>query len=103
MEQKNKISFTQEVYELVKQIPKGYVSTYSNVARALHTKAYRAVGNAMKKNPHAPGVPCHRVINSKGEIGGFAGGTRKKIQLLRKEGVEVKNGKIDLDKYFYKL
>jgi len=89
-----KKSFNERCYMALKKVPRGKVTTYREIAKVLKTKAYRAVGNAMKKNPHAPGVPCHRVINSKGEIGGFAGGTRKKIQLLRKEGVEVKNGKI---------
>ena len=100
---KKKTNFTQKVYELVKQIPKGYVSTYGGVAKALGTKAYRAVGNAMNKNPYAPKVPCHRVVKSNGEVGGFASGTKKKIQMLRKEGVEIKKGKIDLNRFIYKF
>ena len=100
---KKKTNFTQKVYELVKQIPKGYVSTYSGVAKALGTKAYRAVGNAMNKNPYAPKVPCHRVVKSNGKVGGFASGTKKKIQMLRKEGVEIKKGKIDLNRFIYKF
>lgn len=103
MIQKNKVSFTQSVYDLVKQIPEGYVSTYGNIAESLGTKAYRAVGNAMNKNLHAPKVPCHRVISSRGDIGGFSSGTKNKIKILEKEGVEVKNNKIDLKKYFFKL
>jgi len=100
---KKKTNFTQKVYELVKQIPKGYVSTYSDVAKVLGTKAYRAVGNAMNKNPYAPKVPCHRVVKSNREVGGFASGTKKKIQMLRKEGVEIKKGKIDLNRFIYKF
>lgn len=69
----------------------------------MKTRAYRAVGNAMNKNPYAPEVPCHRVISSDGSLGGFALGPKKKIAMLKKEGVEIKNGKIDLKKYEYKF
>jgi methylated-DNA-[protein]-cysteine S-methyltransferase len=96
-------SFNERCYQVLKKVPRGRVTTYGHIARALHTKAYRAVGNAMKKNPYAPGVPCHRVINSDGSIGGFASGTKKKIQLLKKEGIEIKKGKIDLKKFSYNL
>ncbi len=98
-----KESFNERCYKILKKVPRGKVTTYKEISRALKTKAYRAVGNAMKKNPLAPGVPCHRVINSDGRIGGFAGGTRKKIQLLKKEGVNVVKGKIDLKKHLYKF
>ena len=103
MKKNNKITFTQRVYRLVKKIPKGYVSTYGGVAKALHSRAYRAIGNVMNKNPHAPTVPCHRVISSDGRIGGFASGTKNKIRMLKAEGIEIKNNRIDLEKYFYKL
>ncbi len=78
--------FQQNVYDFVRSIPKGTTATYKEVAIAIgHPKAYRAVGNALNKNPFAPVVPCHRVIRSDGEMGGFAQGTQKKIQLLRGE------------------
>ena len=48
-------------------------------------------------------VPCHRVVNSDGKLGGFASGPKNKIKMLKAEGVEVKNGRVDLNKYFYKL
>ena len=57
----------------------------------------------MNNNPHAPKVPCHRVIKSDGSIGGFAHGTKKKAEMLRKEGIKITNGKIDLKRYLYKL
>lgn len=80
-------SFQQKVYDFVKTIPKGKTATYKEVAVGIgHPKAYRAVGNALNKNPFAPSVPCHRVIKSGGEIGGFALGSAKKIKLLKKEG-----------------
>lgn len=96
-------SFNERCYHILKKVPKGKVTTYREIAKALKSKAYRAVGNAMHKNPHAPRVPCHRVVKSDGNIGRFASGTKKKIQLLKKEGIEIKKGKIDLKKYLYKF
>lgn len=88
------MNFNDKVYSLAKQIPKGRVSTYGYIARALNTKAFRAVGNAMHTNPYAPIVPCHRVVKSDGDLGGFASGVANKIKMLEKEGIKVKNGKI---------
>ena len=96
-----KKSFNQRVYNKVRKIPYGKVSTYGAIAHALSSRAYRAVGNAMNKNPNAPEVPCHRVIKSTGEIGGFASGIKNKIILLKKEGVIIQDKKIDLKKYRY--
>ena len=96
-------SFNERCYLVLKKVPRGKITTYGEIGKALKSKAYRAVGNAMKKNPYAPGVPCHRVINSDGSIGGFASGTKKKISMLKKEGIEIKKGKIDLKKYLYKF
>ncbi len=96
--------FSEKVYEVCKMIPKGKVSTYKELAIALDCKAYRAVGNALNKNPHSPEVPCHRVVNSNGEIGGFSSGIKDKIKMLRKEGVRVKDGKVvDFENVFYSL
>lgn len=97
------MNFNEKCYELLKKVPEGKVTTYSEIARALGTKANRAVGNAMKKNPYSPHVPCHRVVRNDGNIGGFALGTSRKIDMLKKEGVKAVEGKIDLDKYFYGL
>lgn len=98
------MKFSDKVYKIVKKIPKGKVSTYKNVAGALNCEAYRAVGNALNKNPYWPKVCCHRIINSDGRIGGFARGTKEKIRLLKKEGVKIKKGKVlDFKKVFYKL
>ena len=87
-------TFNQKVYELTKKIPKGKVTTYKLLAEALGTKAYRAVGNAMNKNSYVPVVPCHRVVDSKGHLHGYALGLRKKAELLRKEGIKIRNNKI---------
>jgi len=90
------MNFQEKVWKLTSRIPKGKVSTYKEIAHALHTRAYRAVGTALKANPFAPKVPCHRVIASNGLLGGYAGKmkSKKKIALLRREGVKVKNYKI---------
>ena len=99
------MGFYERVWDKIKEIPTGKVSTYGNVAKALHSKAFRAVGSALRYNPYAPKVPCHRVINSNGDIGNYSGsgGVERKIELLRKEGVEVVNNKIDLKKYLHKF
>ena len=64
--------FMQSVYDLVSTIPEGKVSTYGAVAQALRSSA-RAVGQALRGNPFAPVVPCHRVVASTLELGGFSG------------------------------
>ena len=76
------------------QIPKGKVVTYGDIAHALGTKAYQAVGNAMGANPNPIVVPCHRVIKGNGEIGNYALGIGKKIELLQNEGIEICNNKV---------
>jgi len=96
-------SFNEKCYQILKKVPKGKVTTYKSLAKALNTKAYRAVGNAMNKNPYAPKVPCHRVILSDGQIGGYATGTKNKIKMLKTEGVEIKDNKVNLDKYQFKF
>ena len=97
-------NFNQKVYELLKKIPKGKVTTYRILAEKLGTKAYRAVGNAMATNPYAPKVPCHRVVNSNGNVGNYSGkgGKKGKIRMLEKEGVKVKNNRIaDFEKHLF--
>ena len=93
---------TKRIYEAVKKIPKGKVATYADVAEmAGDRKMARAVGNALHKNPDPSTIPCHRVVNSKGELAGkYAfGGAWKQGQILESEGVEVAEGKVNLDKY----
>ena len=95
--------FNEKCYDKLKKVPKGKVTTYKELAAALGVKAYRAVGNAMNKNPHAPKVPCHRVVMANGEVGGFSSGVKNKIKILKSEGIEIKKGKIDLGKFLYKF
>ena len=99
---KKTLTFDQRCHALLMQIPKGRVSTYGELGHALGTKAYRAVGQVLNRNPHLMKVPCHRVIKSNGEIGGYALGADKKRELLLEEGVqEETNGRILLSKYLH--
>lgn len=93
---------TKRIYEAVKRIPRGCVATYAQVAEeAGDKKMARAVGNALHKNPDPLSIPCHRVVNAKGELAGeYAfGGAWKQAQRLIEEGVKVSDGKVDLLKY----
>ena len=98
------INFNDRCYKLLSQIPKGKISTYKEIAIALNTRAYRAVGSAMAKNPNPISIPCHRIIRSDGAIGGYALGTKKKIHLLKKEGIKIKKEKVlNFKNYFYQF
>lgn len=93
---------TKRIYQAVKQIPKGKVATYGQVAAAAgNSKMARAVGNALHNNPDPDNIPCFRVVNARGELAGaFAfGGEQVQEQLLKAEGVEVNNNRVDLKKY----
>ena len=86
-------TFEQRVYDLVSRVPTGKVVTYATMARALDCGSAQAIGQALKRNPFAPEVPCHRVIKTDLTIGGYAGKTegaklKKKLTLLSSEGVE---------------
>lgn len=78
------------VWKYLKTIPKGQIRTYKQVAKAIKRPlSYRAVANAIAKNPYSPLIPCHRVIKSDGSIGGYSGkgGVRTKVKLLKSEGI----------------
>ncbi|KIX92333.1 uncharacterized protein Z520_11941 [Fonsecaea multimorphosa CBS 102226] len=88
--------FQEKVYSHLVLIPPGRVTTYAALARSLNSSP-RAVGGALRNNPYAPEVPCHRVIASDGYVGGFKGDWEKapsginqtmKLKLLKDEGVE---------------
>ena len=82
--------FQLKVWKYLKKIPKGQIRTYSDVAKAINKpKSVRAVANAIGKNPHAPKIPCHRVIRSEGSLGGYSGkgGINTKRKLLKSEGI----------------
>ena len=99
-------NFKKLVYQACKQIPKGKITTYKEIAHFLGTKAYRAVGQVLKNNPHHD-VPCFKVVKSDGSLSGYCGSgfnnIKKKIKKLNEEGVIVVNGKIDLEKYLFKF
>lgn len=89
MVKKNGKTFFLKVMQALKTIEPGHVMTYGACALAIgHPRAYRAVGSALKKNPYPIQVPCHRVIRGNGEVGGYVLGIKKKILLLKKEGVK---------------
>lgn len=84
--------FQQRVYAACRRIPRGRVSTYRWLGEAVGCKSARAIGQALKRNPFAPEVPCHRVVRSDRSLGGFSGQTsggevRRKREMLRAEGV----------------
>ena len=93
------MNFRQKIYGIVKTIPKGKVMTYKEVGEKMNSKAYRAIGQALKNNPDPKNIPCHRVIKSNGEIGGYFGHidddlSKKKEELLENEGARIVNGKV---------
>ena len=106
------MTFSEKVLALVSKIPRGSVMTYRELAvRAGRPRAYRVVGNILNRNTypasghplpkgegHPLEIPCHRVVKSSGEVGGYVGGTKRKIMLLQKEGIFVKEGKIQITK-----
>jgi len=83
------------VYEVVKRIPRGKVTTYGAIAKALGISP-RAVARALSKNPRPIEVPCHRVVMSNGRLGGYSfGGPEAKRRLLESEGVRFdKSGRV---------
>lgn len=91
------MSFDEKVWEMCRKIPKGKVTSYREIGMALRTKAYRAIGQALSRNPYAPKVPCHRVIKSDMTLGGFMGKNEnsQKEKLLLSEGIEIIDGKIE--------
>ncbi len=90
------VKFQEAVLNRVKQIPKGKVTSYGEIARVITgtVTAARAVGQAVARNQYPIIIPCHRVVRSSGDVGGYSLGLAKKIGLLSAEGIEIINGKI---------
>ena len=88
--------FQTRVYQLTSRVPRGKVTTYGAIAKALGKKGHasRAVGQALNRNPFAPTVPCHRVVQSDGKLGGFGGELATKIERLEKEGIKIADGRV---------
>lgn len=97
------MTFNQKVWALTTRVPAGKVTTYAEIAHKLGTRGYRAVGNALNRNPYAPQVPCHRVVGSTGALTGFAGGLSKKHAMLAAEGVATHDRRVDLKQHFVGL
>lgn len=99
MEQKNSY---EKIYDIVKQIPRGTVATYGQVAALAGNKMWaRVVGYALHVNPDPEEIPCYRVVNREGKVSeafAFGGGNRQ-IELLEADGIEVTDGCVDLSKY----
>ena len=107
-------TYQQAILHILAEIPKGKVTTYSDLAKELakrdpkwSPRASRAVGTTMRNNLCGPQIPCHRVVKSDGAIGNFRGGAEgavdEKIGMLRAEGVTVIDGKIDLKEFRHKF
>lgn len=92
-------------YAALRTIPKGKLTTYKNLANHLGTRGFRAVGQMLNRNPDAPVVPCHRVVKTDGDVGGYAFGRERKIEMLRDEGIEVDDcGRVvNLSNYLFLL
>ncbi|PKL67482.1 MAG: cysteine methyltransferase [Methanobacteriales archaeon HGW-Methanobacteriales-1] len=89
-----KENFDIKVLKEVSKIPYGEFRTYKEIGDRIGTKGYRAVGNALNKNPLPLFIPCHRVIKSDMSIGGFRGGLEMKKELLKREGIQFKGNKV---------
>lgn len=95
----------EKVYKYLLTIPKGKVVTYKQIAEYLgNPKLSRVVGNILHNNPNENKYPCYKVVNSQGRLSkSFAfGGIEKQKEKLEKEGIEVNNYTVDLNKYKYK-
>lgn len=99
------MSLDKEIYKKLLEVPKGKITTYGELAKAVGMKnGQRAVGRIMNKNPYPVIIPCHRVVKSDGKVGGYAYGEEIKSNMLLKEGIEIKNGKIsDLEKRIHRF
>jgi len=86
--------FQRKVLETTCRIPKGFVSTYYDVGKTIGCSGYRAVGNALHKNPISLFIPCHRVVKKDGSIGGYETGSDLKRHILLKEGIKFDEGKV---------
>lgn len=89
------MNLEQRVYEKLLEVPKGMVTTYGELAKAVGLKnGQRVIGRIMNKNPYPVIIPCHRVILSNGKVGGYSWGKNIKSKMLSKEGIKIKKGKI---------
>jgi methylated-DNA-protein-cysteine methyltransferase related protein len=100
----NKFDIFEQVYDIVRQVPRGKVVTYGDIAAILDINP-RYVGYILHHNPYPGEVPCHRVINAEGRVAttfAFGGGDAQQ-KLLEAEGIIFRNHKIDLTVFRYRL
>jgi methylated-DNA-[protein]-cysteine S-methyltransferase len=99
------LNIDKKIYKKLLEVPKGKITTYGELAKAVGLKnGQRAVGKIMNKNPYPVIIPCHRVVKSDGKIGGYAYGEEIKFDMLTREGIVIKNGKIlDLENKIYRF
>ena len=99
------MNLEQHVYKKLMNVPKGHVTTYGDLAKAVGLKnGQRIIGKIMNKNPYPVLVPCHRVVLSTGKIGGYAYGEHVKMKMLSDEGIEITNGTIQsFDKKLFRF
>jgi len=101
--------FAKKVYKLLRSVPKGKVTTYKELAKAMGSNAFQAIGQVVRSNADAPNTPCHRVVSANGTLGGFMGAKSgpkvvKKIRLLKKEGVVVHGNRVvDFERKLWKF
>ena len=95
---------TNRIYLLLKKIPKGKVSTYGEISRVTGVHP-RAVGMILHVNPDPIGAPCYKIVKSDGSLGGYGGvgGVKRKAELLRKDGIEIRKGKVNLKKHLHEF
>jgi len=99
------LNLEQKIYKKLLEVPKGQITTYGELSKAVGLKnGQRAVGKIMNKNPYPVIIPCHRVVMSNGNIGGYAYGKHIKTKLLNDEGIQIENEKImDLKNKIYRF
>jgi len=99
------LKIDKKIYKKLLQVPLGKITTYGELSRAIGLKnGQRVIGQIMKKNPFPVIVPCHRVVKSIREIGGYAFGVDIKRNMLTKEGICIKNDKIEnFEKFFFRF
>ncbi|MEM5872381.1 MAG: MGMT family protein [Candidatus Aenigmatarchaeota archaeon] len=85
---------------LLTKIPKGKVTTYGILAKKLKIHP-RVVGKLLSKNIYLNKYPCYKVVLSSGKIGGYSIGLKNKIKRLRKDGIKIKNNKVNLKNYLF--
>jgi methylated-DNA-[protein]-cysteine S-methyltransferase len=99
------LNLDKKIYKKLLEVPKGKITTYGELAKAVGLKnGQRAVGRIMHNNPYPVIIPCHRVVKSDGKIGGYAYGEDIKSDMLAREGIAIKDGKIlDLENNIYRF